>query len=328
MLRKSIILLICFSLSSLLFAEEPKKISVQLLWKHQFEFAGFYMAKEKGFYKDVGLDVSFKEYEFGTDISKDVSEQKSDFGVGSSSLILDKINGLDVYLLMPILQTSPLVLMTKKDSDIKSVSDLKNKKIMLTQNQISMASLNAMFKVNNLKNIDYITQEHSFKIEDLIDGKTDAMSVYSSNEPFHLIDKNIKYTIFDPIDYGFSFYEDILYTSKKFYNANPDIVRKFYEATKKGWDYAYSNINETAKVIQKNYNTQHKSYAHLVYEGNELKKMAHFESNEYCKFKPEVIGQIIQTYNLLDISKATVNINDFIYPDAIDLSTLKHTQKI
>lgn len=45
--------------------------------------------------------------------------------------------------------------------------------------------------------------------------------------------------------------------------------------------------------------------------------MARFESNEYAKFKPEIISQINQTYNLLDISKSTVNINDFIYPDAI-----------
>ena len=46
-------------------------------------------------------------------------------------------------------------------------------------------------------------------------------------------------------------------------------------------------------------------------------KMARFESNEYAKFKPEIISQINQTYNLLDISKSTININDFIYPDAI-----------
>lgn len=109
------IIYICLILMySVLNAEDLKKVSVQLLWKHQFEFAGFYMAKEKGFYKEAGIDVSFKEYEFGTNISKDVSEGKSDFGVDGSSLILDKIQGLDVYLLTPFLQTSPFVLMTKE----------------------------------------------------------------------------------------------------------------------------------------------------------------------------------------------------------------------
>ena len=317
MLKKIFLFLIIIFSTSSLFCDNQKKISVQLLWKHQFEFAGFYMAKEKGFYKDVGLDVSFKEYEFGIDISKEVSEQKSDFGVDSSSLILDRINGLDVYLLMPFVQISPFVLMVKQRDDIKSVNDLRDKNIMLTPNQISMASLNAMLKVNNLSNRDFISQEHSFKTQDLIDGKTDAMAVYLSNEPYYLIEKNIKYKIFNPVDYGFNFYDNVLFTSEKLFNANPEVVKDFYEATKKGWEYAYNNIDESVKVILAKYNTQNKSYAHLKYEANELKKMSHFNMDEYGKFRPEIINQIVQTYNLLDISKSSVNINDFIYPEAI-----------
>ena len=149
---------------SLLNAQELKEVSIQLLWKHQFEFAGFYMAKEKGFYKDVGIDVSLKEYEFGTNISKDVSEGKSDFGVDGSSLILDKINNLDIYLLMPFLQISPFVIMTKQRDDIKTINNLKGKKIMITPNQVIMASLNAMFKINNLSNKDFISTEDTIFI--------------------------------------------------------------------------------------------------------------------------------------------------------------------
>ena len=49
--------------------EPLEKITLQLHWKYQFEFAGFIAAKEKGFYKEAGLDVKLKEYEFGIDIS-------------------------------------------------------------------------------------------------------------------------------------------------------------------------------------------------------------------------------------------------------------------
>ena len=298
-------------------ASELKKVSVQLLWKHQFEFAGFYMAKEKGFYKDAGINVDLKEYQFGTNIAQEVSNGKVDFGVDSSSLILDKINGLDVYLLMPFLQTSPFVLMSKQRDDLKTVLDLKNKKIMITPNQVTMASLNAMFKINQLSNKDFISQEHSFNVQDLIDGKTDAMSVYLSNEPYYMIEKGLKYTIFNPSDYGFNFYDNVLFTSKKLATNNPEIVENFNEATQKGWEYAYTHIEETANVILKSYNTQNKTFEHLVYEGNQLKKMSHFGEPEYQKFKPEVINQIIQTYNLLDISKSTIDINELVYPDAI-----------
>ncbi len=308
-----VILLFSLSLS----ASELRKVSVQLLWKHQFEFAGYYMAKERGFYKDVGLDVELNEYEFGMNIAQNVSEGKADFGVGSSSLILDKINGLDVYLLMPAFQNSPFVLMAKQRDDIKSVSDLKGKRIMLTQNQASMASLNAMFKVNHLSNKDFIEINHSFNIQDLIADKTDAMSVYLSNEPYFMIENKIKYTILNPSEYGFNFYDDILFTSKKLETKNPQMIKDFEEATKKGWEYAYTHIEESANVILQKYNTQGRTLAHLVYEGNELKKISHFGASDFGTFKPEIISQIIQTYNLLDISKSTVNINQLIYPDAM-----------
>ena len=138
MIYKKIISLFLILFSITLNAENLEKISVQLLWKHQFEFAGFYMAKEKGFYKELGMDVSLKEYEFGTNISKDVSEGKSDFGVDGSSLILDKIQGLDVYLLIPFLQTSPFVIMTKQREDIKTINDFKGKNIMITPKKLQI----------------------------------------------------------------------------------------------------------------------------------------------------------------------------------------------
>lgn len=312
------ILTVCILLFfTVLNAKDLKKVSLQLLWKHQFEFAGYYIAKEKGYYNDVGIDVNIKEYDFNIDISKEVSEEKIDFGIGSSSLIIDKLNGLDVYLLAPLLQTSPLVLVTKKRSDLKTVKDLENKSVMLTQNQISMASLNAMLKVNNLSKIDFLYKKHSFNIEDLITGKIDAMSVYLTNEPYYLLKKKVEYNIFNPNDYGFKFYEDILFTSIKLLEKDPELVKNFYEATMKGWTYAFENIDETSQLIIKNYNVQNKSLDHLIYEANELKKMSHFGSSEYGKFKPEILNQIVQTYNLLDLSKTSLNIKEFIYPDAL-----------
>lgn len=244
------ILTVCILLFfTVLNAKDLKKVSLQLLWKHQFEFAGYYIAKEKGYYSDVGIDVNIKEYDFNIDISKEVSDEKIDFGIGSSSLIVDKLNGLDVYLLTPLLQSSPLVLVTKKRSDLKTVKDLENKSIMLTQNQISMASLNAMLKVNNLSKKDFLYKKHSFNIEDLITGKIDAMSVYLTNEPYYLLEKKVEYNIFNPNNYGFKFYEDILFTSIKLLEKDPELVKNFYEATMKGWTYAFENIDETSQLI-------------------------------------------------------------------------------
>lgn len=298
-------------------ANNLEKISVQLLWKHQFEFAGFYMAKEKGFYNDIGIDVYLKEFQSGTNITKEIIEQKSNFGVNGSNLILDKINGLDIYMLMPFLQVSPLVIATKKRTDLNNIVNLRNKKIMLADNQMMIPSLKAMFKINNLTENDFETVPHNFNIQNLLDDKVDAISIYLSNELYHLTKGNYDYIIYNPSDYGFDFYDDILFTSEKFANSNPTLVKNFYEATKKGWDYAFSNIEETANLINMKYNTQNKSLEQLLYEGKKLKELAFFDKEEYLKFKIEVINQIIQTYKLLNLVKISVNIDKFIYTDAI-----------
>ena len=126
-----------------------KKVSIQLEWKHQFQFAGYYVAKEKGYYKDIGLDVEIKEYNNDINIIDDVLNQKSTFGVLSSSIILNKLQGKPLILVASYFKQNALVLATKPS--IKNISDLKNKKIMLNSKYIEATSIGAMLKKNNSK---------------------------------------------------------------------------------------------------------------------------------------------------------------------------------
>ncbi len=108
LLRTCIGLLLCCLPVSAFGAD---KVSLQLIWKNQFQFAGYYVARELGFYDDAGLDVTIKEYEFGTDVTADVVSQRADFGVGRSSLILEHMEGKPVFLLSAIFQHSPFMLL-------------------------------------------------------------------------------------------------------------------------------------------------------------------------------------------------------------------------
>ena len=117
------ILPLLFILVTNLFSQDIKqKVSVQLLWKHQFEFAGYYMAKEKGFYDDAGLDVDIKEFNFGINIIDDVEKGKTTFGISYPNIILEKSAGKGLILLNAILQSSPHILVSLKSSGIKSSS--------------------------------------------------------------------------------------------------------------------------------------------------------------------------------------------------------------
>ena len=86
-----------------------EKVSLQLDWKYQFEYAGFIAAKEKGFYKDAGLDVELIEYETGIDIVDNILNQKSNYGIHNSSIVIRDGKIVPIVLMATYFQQSPLV---------------------------------------------------------------------------------------------------------------------------------------------------------------------------------------------------------------------------
>ena len=230
-IKKSILIFLLFVTG--LYANTNQKITLYLDWLHQFQFAGYYVAKEKGYYNNFGLDVNIEEFNSNSNIVKDVMEKEATYGVGKSSLIIDKFNGNDLVLLSTIYQTSPLVLISLKDSNIQTPKDLKNKKIMITDDAVSSAAINSMIISQGVKLDDITVQKHSFDINDLINKKTDSMACFLSNEPYLLDKKNIEYNILNPNNYNFDFYEGILYTSQKELINNPLRVQNFNKASLK-----------------------------------------------------------------------------------------------
>ncbi len=310
-----IILFLLFSMLFLNANEKLKDVSLQLLWKHQFQFAGYYIAKEKGFYKDAGLNVKIKEFSSGINIADNIVSGKSEFGVGRPSLIIDKVNkDKDILLLAAIYQHSPFVLHTKKRPDIKTLADIKGKKIMPTSDASIMAAINAMLLSNNIKSNDFKIIKHSFNADDIISQKTDLMASYISNEPFLLKEKGIESTIFSPKDYGFDFYGDLLFTSSEYEKNNPKTVNKFYYASLKGWKYAFSHIDEAVKIILNKYNTQNKSKKALLYEAKTLKKLALVNDIELGNLNIYKLGSIANTYFLLQLMQhKQIDLSQIIY---------------
>ena len=266
------LLILLLALSKTLFAQESEKVSLQLQWLHQFQFAGFYVAKEKGYYKEAGLEVDIKEFSHQADILTDIRNQKTTYATGRTSLLIHQSKTPDLVILDAIFEHSPSVLITT-NPNITHPHDLKNKRIMVTQDESVSSSFCAMLFSQGVHSKDITQQKHSFNLQDLINGKTDAMASYISNEPFQLQQKNIDFTIFNPKDYGYDFYGDLLYTSKKELQEHPQRAKKFTLASRKGWTEAFKDVEATAKLIFEKYNTQNKSLQSLIYEGKTLKSL-------------------------------------------------------
>lgn len=290
-----------------------EKISVQLLWLDQFEFAGFYVAKEKGFYAEEGLDVEIKPFHHGLHIPQNVASGKTTYGIGYSSILIDRSDGLPIVALGALFQSSPLAIAVKKSSGIHSVNDLKHKKVMVTQDHKNDASIMAMLTSRGLSKNDFILLPHSFDINDLINGTTDGMLVYTTNEPYSLSEKGVNTTILDPKDYGFDFYGDILYTSEAEVKNHPERVKKFYEATMKGWRYAFEHKDEAVNILLDKYNTQHKSRSALIYEADMLMELSGFESHEFGKLNTRKLEEIDNVYHLMGMMPNTIDMNTFVW---------------
>ncbi len=303
------------------------KVSLQLQWKYQFQFAGYIIAKEKGFYDDVSLDVNIKEWDHGIDIIKDLLDDKSTFTISRTTACINDLNQNNLVFLAAIFQSSPLILLADERSGIKSVTEFKNKKLMATEDINTNISLMSMIFSNDVKFSDMELLKHSFDVKDLLNGKTDLMGSYISNEPYLLKELGGKPIIFSPKDYGFNFYDDILITSNKYLKQNPKIVKNFTEASLKGWEYAFNHIEETAELLFNKYNTQKKSKQALLYEGEALKKLALNGVDELGSIKREKLERIYDIYNLLGLPNKNIDYDKLIYNQNHYKSTFSKKEK-
>ena len=252
---KIIALLFLLSSSYLLAKnQELSKVSLQLHWKYQFEFAGFIAAKEKGFYKDAGLDVELKEYNFGQNIIKDVSSGKVNYGIYNSNILVEYIKKEPLKLLSSYFKRSALVLITKPE--IKYPKDLLKKKIMAAGIDDFNLNFNYILSLEKLKINDLNLVPHTFDVQNFANDKVDAMTAFISDQPFKLDKLNVKYNIIDPSNFGVFNLQLELFTSNNESQNNINRTEAFRNASLKGWEYALNNSDEIIEIILEKYNTQ------------------------------------------------------------------------
>ncbi|MCK5914991.1 MAG: ABC transporter substrate-binding protein, partial [Deltaproteobacteria bacterium] len=266
----SLILFCCGCFSTTVAAKELEQVTLQLNWKFQFESAGFIAAVEKGFYAEAGLDVTLLEYQPGSDVVENVLDHTTNYGIHNSSLIIVNEKIQPIVLLATYLQRSPLVLVTTPKID--NPIDLRGKKIMGTKNEFKYSSLALLLNHFQINTDNSQITEHTFAIEDFLNGKVDAMSAFRSNQIYDLDQLDIEYNIIDPADYGFFASAVNLFTSKEEALDYSDRTQRFISASNKGWEYALAHSDELVKLIHEKY-TPEKSIAAITVAANATRDM-------------------------------------------------------
>lgn len=301
------------------------KVNLYLKWKHQFQFAGFYMAKEKGFYKDFGIDVNFIESTPNQDIITHVLNEKNAFGISDSMIVNDILNGKKLELLGAILQHSPTIFLSLEESLIQTPKDFKGKRFMLDSSSKESMVIDALLNKYGVKKEEVSFIETSYALEDLIQKKIDIYTGYVTNEPFVLQELGIKYNYVYPSTLGMDVYGDILFTSKKNVERNSNVVDSFFIASMKGWMYAFEHIDETIALIMNQYNTQKFTYDKYLYEAMVLKDLSEISKGNFGKIDLNRINHIFGT---LFLSKKDFDSNIINNVDTLSLTNEKYLKKL
>ena len=284
-------------------------VRLQLKWHHQFQFAGYYAAQEKGYYKAAGLDVEIISSHPGVDPVQQVLQGKAEFGVGNSDLLLLREQGKPVVVLAVIFQHSPLVLMTLKQNAVQSIHDLAGRRIMI---EPGSSELYAYLNKEGIPSNKFTLLPHGYSKTDLLTGKVDAMSTYVTDEPTELIKAGKQYMLYSPRAVGIDFYGDNLFTTESQLKMNPSMVKAFREASLKGWEYAMTHPEEIVQIIHARYNPNI-SMEHMRFEALQMASLMQPTVVEIGHMNSGRWRQISETYADLGMIKQDFNLKGFLY---------------
>ena len=305
---KALLLLAVMALS--LIANE--KLRVQLNWKPQFEFAAFYIAKEFGFYDEAGLDVELRHIDpkHPVDILQSIDQKRVDVALYYPSIIpLAAKNGRYI-LLSYLFQNSSLIALSKKPADRLDKSCL-----YLSDNEYNGP-------------IDLMMRKLGVRCRKPYDKKAfeaDFWGIITSTQ-FKEEKQQDGVFVLEPVRYGYDMYDDILFSSREYYQTHKVALRKFTLATLKGWRYALEHIDEAARIIHKKY-APDLSVKTLQKQAREILAYSILSIRKVGLFNPQRMRKVCSIYKESGLLENEADIYSFIDPLFIDTLPLSFKQR-
>lgn len=236
-------------------AQAAEKLTLQLKWVPQAQFAGYYVAQAKGFYKEVGLDVTIKAG--GPDISpvQVIAGKNADVIVNwMPDALAAREAGVPLVNIAQIFDKSGMMLTCKKAAGVNSPQDFKGKTLGAWFSGNEYPFLNWMAKLGLKPDTDIKVLRQGFNVDPLLQNQAACISTMIYNEYWQVIDAGIKESdlvTFFYEDQGVATLEDGLYALESTVKDPKAAARlgKFLKASLKGWKYAVQNPDEAAKIV-------------------------------------------------------------------------------
>jgi len=231
--------------------KELQKVTFLPSWVPQPQFAGYYMAKEKGIYEKYGLDVTVLNGGFDKEVPELLQTGKTDFGIMLLyTAVMKRAEGVKIVNLGQIFQRSAIMFVAKKKSGIKTLKDFNGKKIGVWRT-IALDLTTGFLKIHNI-NAQIIPFDKGIDV--FLKDVVDVTVMMNYNEYKLMINSGInpdEVNVFNFYDYDMNFPEDGIYCMESTLKNDPELCRKFVDASIEGWNYALANEDETIIVMNK-----------------------------------------------------------------------------
>jgi len=236
---------------------EKDKVRLQLKWVTQAQFAGYYAAKEKGFYSAENLDVTI--IPGGPDIVPEqvVAGGGAEFGIDwLPSLLSAREQGTPLVNIAQVFQYSGMREVAYKSSGIQSPADLRGRKVAVWfgGNEFELLATLEKYKIN--KDKDVTLQQQPFDMNLLVNKQVDAAAAMTYNEYKQVLDAGAKPEDLVVIDFnreGTSMLEDGIFAKEEWLKnpTNKNVAVRFLRASLKGWEYCRDNAAECVEIVLK-----------------------------------------------------------------------------
>ncbi|MDA0361529.1 MAG: ABC transporter substrate-binding protein [Proteobacteria bacterium] len=275
---------ITYSLSALLalmttVANAADDVTIQLKWVTQTQFAGYYVAQDKGFYDEEGLNVTIKAG--GPDIGpmSILAGGGADVAVDwMPSALAAREKGFPAVNIAQPFKSSGMMLVCRKDRGVNSISDLKGKNLYVWYYGNEWPFLSWMSKLGLKPDQDISVFKQGWDILPLTQGDAACVSAMSYNEYWQVLNEGLKpeeLTVFRYEDEGVATLEDGLYV-KESNLADAAFVNKmvrFVRASMKGWKYAETHQAEAAEIVVNNDDSGAQTIDHNTTQMGEIAKL-------------------------------------------------------
>lgn len=210
--------------------------------------APFFVAEEKGFYEDLGLEVSIQPGQGSSDTVRVVGAGTAEFGVADAGTTLIGIaEDVPVTVAAVLLRSHPGVVVARQGSGIEQPDDLEGKSLGDAQESSTAALLPAFLKANGLEmsDIKFVGMTFPARVPALLNGQVDAIGGFIQ-EFVNIEDEAV---FIQWAEHGIDAYSSSIIVNSDYLRDNEEVVRAFVQGSIRGLEYTLDNIEEAGQIV-------------------------------------------------------------------------------